>query len=94
MAKLPHGERQEISLELAHGSKEEQTNQIERRMFSQQTVRMFQQPPLEHWMIYASSKDADTVKLFMSNLRDTVTTFNYFTKEPRTLYYDADIKVI
>ena len=30
------------------------------------------------------------MKEFMSNLKDTVTTFNYFTKEPRIIYVKAD----
>jgi len=34
MAKLPHGERLEVSLELQHGSRLEQQNQLEKKIFS------------------------------------------------------------
>ena len=46
---------------------------------------MFQQPPLENWVIVALESDAQYAKKFTSNLKDTVTTFNYFTKEPRMI---------
>ena len=46
---------------------------------------MFQQPPLENWVIVALESDLQYAKKFTSNLKDTVTTFNYFTKEPRMI---------
>lgn len=46
---------------------------------------MFQQPPLENWAIITLESDLQYANKFISNLKDTVTTFNYFTKEPRLI---------
>ena len=36
--------------------------------------------------------DSDYVKDFMSNLKDTVTTFHYFTKEPRIVFVRSEME--
>lgn len=46
---------------------------------------MFLQPPIENWIIFVHENDSQYLKRLMSNLKDTVTTFNYFTKEPKTV---------
>ena len=44
MAKLPHGPRVEIPM----GS-----DDLERLVFSQNLIKMYEQPPLESWVIFA-----------------------------------------
>jgi hypothetical protein len=46
---------------------------------------MFEQPPLEKWCIFALEQDESQVRKFVDCLKDTVVTFNYFTKEPKVV---------
>lgn len=51
---------------------------------------MFEQPPLETWLIIARDEDQKWVKLLIESLKDSVTTFNYFTKEPRVVLFRSE----
>jgi vacuolar-type H+-ATPase subunit F/Vma7 len=46
---------------------------------------MFEQPPLEFWAIFALKSDEILVRRFIDTLKDSLKTFNYFTKEPKVV---------
>ena len=76
MAKLAHGPRIEIPMA---------SEDLERQIFSQNTIKMFEMPPLENWMIFALDQDKNLVQNFIRTLKDSVTTFNIFTREPKVV---------
>lgn len=76
MAKLPHGPRVEFQIE---------GEEHEKSAFSQSTIGMFEQPPLETWAIFALQTDETLVRKFVETLKDSVNTFNYFSKEPKVV---------
>ena len=42
-------------------------------------------PPLEHWIVFALDQDKNLVQTFIRTLKDSVTTFNVFTREPKVV---------
>ena len=46
---------------------------------------MFEMPPLEQWIVFALDQDKNLVQNFIRTLKDSVTTFNIFTKEPKVV---------
>ena len=42
-------------------------------------------PPLEQWIVFALDQDKNLVQNFIRTLKDSVTTFNIFTKEPKVV---------
>lgn len=61
------------------------TDDLERGVFQQPTLKMYEQPPFENWVIFALESDRTLVSKFADCLRDTITTFNYFVKEPKVV---------
>jgi vacuolar-type H+-ATPase subunit F/Vma7 len=46
---------------------------------------MFEQPPLETWVIFALMTDKPLVEKFVDALKDSVNTFNFFSMEPKVV---------
>jgi hypothetical protein len=51
---------------------------------------MYEQPPLETWLIISMENDGKYVKSLIQSLKDAVTTYNYFTKEPKIVQFKRD----
>lgn len=70
MAKLPHGPRVEFTMD---------GEEHEKAIFGQTTIKMFEQPPLETWAIFALQADEKLVRIFANTLGDSVSTFGIFS---------------
>nr|AEX87961.1 Otiwi11 [Sterkiella histriomuscorum] len=72
MAKLPQGPRIEIPIK--------NVEELEKKIFQQHPIKMFEAPPLEEWYLFYEDQDESLALRFIQNMNDTLTAFNYHAK--------------
>lgn len=73
MAKLPQGPRVEVPTS--------RIDELEKKMFSTQPLRMFEAPPLETWVLFCLEYEESLAGRFINAMNESLTTFNYHAKD-------------